>query len=218
MSREQIRRYWDDQADDYDTFPDHGLLDSDIRSAWKDLVRTWLPSTPSVVGDLACGTGTMTVLIAELGHQVHAVDLSGEMVARARAKTMPFGAAVTVEQGDAGDPGWERGGLDVVFARHILWTLPDPQAALERWAELLRPGGRMVLIEGRWGLEAAGDKPDLPWRAGVPSDELAEVVRGLVGEPTVVKLTDTAYWGREIEHERYLLVADLAVGADGPRA
>jgi SAM-dependent methyltransferase len=210
MGTEQIRAYWDDFAAEYDTYPDHGLLDSDVRAAWKDLVRTWLPTRPGVVGDLACGTGTMSVLIAELGHQVRGVDLSGEMVALAQAKTAPFGAAVTIEQGDASDPQWEPGSLDVVFARHILWTLPDPQAALKRWADLLRPGGRIVLIEGRWGLESAKDKPDLPWSAGVPSEELAAAVRDLGGDPTVVQLSDAVYWGKEIEHERYLLVADLA--------
>jgi hypothetical protein len=41
----------------------------------------------------------------------------------------------------------------------------------------------------------------------VPSDELAEVVRELVGEPVVVQLRDSAYWGREVEHERYLVTA-----------
>ena len=219
MDTEQIRQYWDDAAPEYDTFVDHGLLDSDVRAAWKDLVRTWLPTTPSDVGDLACGTGTMSALLAELGHQVRGIDLSGEMVARARAKTAPFGGAVQIEQGDAGDPPWEEGSLDVVFARHILWTLPDPQDALRRWTRLLRPGGRMVLIEGRWGIEAAGEKPDLPWRAGVPSQELAAVVRDLVGEPTVVPLWDTVYWGKELEHERYLLTAtsSAAVGAGSPR-
>jgi len=213
VSSEQIRQYWDQQADDYDAAPDHGLLDSDVRSGWKDLVRMWLPSRQSLVGDLACGTGTMSVLIAELGHHVRGIDLSDQMVARARAKAAPFGAAITVEQGDAGDPPWEPASLDVVFARHILWTLPDPRAALKRWVDLLRPGGRLILIEGRWGVEAAGDKPDLPWRAGVPSAELAEVVRELVGEPTVVQLSDEAYWGRAIEHERYLLTAALDEGS-----
>ena len=210
MDTEEIRRYWDDQAAEYDTYADHGLLDSDTRSAWKDLLRTWLPTTPARIADLACGTGTMAVLMAELGHQVSGVDLSDEMVARARAKTAPFGAAVDICQGDAADPPLAAGAFDVVFARHILWTLPDPTEALRRWANLLRPGGRMVLVEGRWGIEAAEGKPDLPWRAGVPSDELAEVVRELVGEPVVVQLGDAVYWGKEIEHERYLLKADVA--------
>lgn len=206
-STDEIRRYWDDFAAEYDSYPDHGLLDSDIRSAWKDLLRTWLPTTPSLVADLACGTGTMSVLMAELGHQVHGVDLSAEMVRRARAKAAPFGAAIEVEQGDAGDPPFGPASVDVVFARHILWTLPDPAEALRRWAALLRPGGRMVLVEGRWGLEAAAGTPALPWSAGVPSEELAAVVGELVGECTVVQLTDSVFWGKEIDHERYLLRA-----------
>ncbi|GAA2169037.1 class I SAM-dependent methyltransferase [Pedococcus bigeumensis] len=206
-STDEIRRYWDDFAAEYDSYPDHGLLDSDTRSAWKDLLRTWLPTTSSEVADLACGTGTMSVLMAELGHRVRGVDLSAEMVRLARAKAAPFGAAVEVQQGDAGDPPFEPASVDVVFARHILWTLPDPTAALRRWAALLRPGGRMVLVEGRWGLESAAGKPALPWSAGVPSEELAAVVKELVGEPVVVQLTDSVYWGKDIEHERYLLRA-----------
>jgi SAM-dependent methyltransferase len=208
---DQIRQYWDDFAADYDSYPDHGLLDSDIRAAWKDLLRTWLPTRPSEVVDLACGTGTMSALIAELGHQVRGIDLSGEMVALARAKTAPFGAAVDVVQSDAADPPFTAGSVDVVFARHILWTLPEPAAALRRWAGLLRPGGRMVLVEGRWGLEAAGDKPDVPWRAGVPSDELALALRDLGLEPAVVQLSDSVFWGRQIEHERYLVHAAAPV-------
>lgn len=206
-STDVIRRYWDDFAAEYDTYPDHGLLDSDIRAAWKDLLRTWLPTTPSLVADLACGTGTMSVLMAEMGHQVRGIDLSPEMVRRAVAKAAPFGSAIEIAAADASEPPFEPGSFDVVFARHILWTLPDPTEALRRWATLLRPGGRLVLVEGRWGLEAADDKPDLPWRAGVPSDELAALVGELVGEPVVVQLTDTVFWGREIEHERYLLRA-----------
>jgi ubiquinone/menaquinone biosynthesis C-methylase UbiE len=205
METDEIRRYWDDSAAEYDTYPDHGLLDSDLRSAWKDLLRTWLPARPGLVADLACGTGTMAALMAELGHEVRGIDLSGEMVARARAKTAPFGAAVEIVQADASEPPLEPGTFDAVFARHILWTLPDPAAALARWATLLRPGGRMVLVEGRWGIEGPGEGPPLRWRSGVPSEELAEVVTELVGPVHIVPLSDSVYWGREIEDERYLL-------------
>lgn len=214
--RDAIRAYWDDFAADYDTAPDHGLLDSDIRAAWKDLLRTWLPTQPSVVADLACGTGTMSVLAAELGHQVCGIDLSGEMVARARAKTAPFGAAVQIDQADVSEPPFGPASVDVVLARHILWTLPDPATALSRWARLLRPGGRLVLIEGRWGIEAAEGRPEAVWRAGVPSDELALAVRDLGLEPVVVQLTDQAYWGREVEHERYLLRGQAPLDAAVP--
>jgi ubiquinone/menaquinone biosynthesis C-methylase UbiE len=204
---EEITAYWDEFAAEYDSYPDHGLLDADMRAAWKDLLRMWLPTTPSTVADLACGTGTLSVLAAELGHQVRGVDLSPEMVALARAKAAPFGAAVEMSTGDAGAPPLPAASVDVVLARHILWTLPDPRGALACWAGLLRTGGRLVLIEGRWGLRPAQDAPEMPWRAGVPSEELAEVVRALGGEPRIVQLSDAVFWGRDIEHERYLLVA-----------
>jgi SAM-dependent methyltransferase len=204
---DEIRQYWDEAAADYDSYPDHGLLDSDTRGAWKDLLRTWLPTRPGRVADLGCGTGTLSVLLAELGHEVRAVDLSGEMVARARAKTAPFGAAVEVVEGDAADPPFQPGTFDGVLARHVLWALPDPTAALTRWAELLRPGGRLVLVEGRWGTPDPDPGPSRAWRAGVPSEELAAAVRDLVGPATVVPLGDARYWGREVDDERYLLTA-----------
>ncbi|WP_368406419.1 methyltransferase domain-containing protein, partial [Streptomyces sp. CC77] len=37
----------------------------------------------------------------------------------------------------------------VVVVRHLVWALPDPVAALRTWVRLLRPGGRLVLVEGR---------------------------------------------------------------------
>ena len=55
----------------------------------------------------------------------------------------------------------------------------------------------------------AGGRRRQAARSGVPSEELAQVVSDLVGPTTVVQLSDAVYWGREIEHERYLLSAVL---------
>ena len=37
----------------------------------------------------------------------------------------------------------------------MVWTLPDPVAALTAWCDAVRPGGRLVLLEGSWGGEGA---------------------------------------------------------------
>jgi len=42
------------------------------------------------------------------------------------------------------------GPFDAVVERHLLWTLPDPGAALAAWRQAV-PAGRLVLIEGTWG-------------------------------------------------------------------
>ncbi|XVX21517.1 class I SAM-dependent methyltransferase [Actinomycetota bacterium] len=209
---ELIQRYWDDYAEGFDAAPDHGLLDPDIRGAWKELLRAWLPIEPGLVADLACGTGSLAVLAAELGHHVLGVDFSPEMVARAQAKTVHFGGAVRIAQGDVTQPAIEDGSLDAVLARHILWTLPDPHAAIATWVRLLRPGGRLLLIEGQWepsDPEAVSDDvypaDALPWGGGVPEVELRAAVEPLLADVLTIPLTDPLLWGREITDRRYLL-------------
>jgi ubiquinone/menaquinone biosynthesis C-methylase UbiE len=209
---DEIADYWNDYADAYDDEPDHGLGDLATREAWRGLLESWLPAQPSDVADLACGTGSLTALVAGLGHRVAGVDLAGNMVERARAKTLDVVGQVTFTLGDVSDPPIEPASVDVVLARHILWTLPDPQAALARWCSLLRPGGRFLLVEGRWwsvGDEGYSDAGRMPWAGGVRAVDLVAAIEPLVRQVRVVPLTDPVLWGREIADERYLLVADL---------
>ena len=51
---------------------------------------------------------------------------------------------------DAAAPRLAPASYDVVLARHVVWALPDPAAALRAWVDLLAPGGRLVLVEGFW--------------------------------------------------------------------
>ena len=209
---DEIAGYWNAYADAYDVEPDHGLGDPSTREAWRALLERWLPAGPSDVADLACGTGSLTVLVASLGHSVVGVDLAGAMVERARAKTEAFGERVTIKQGDVCLPPIDPVSLDVVLARHILWTLPDPPAALARWCSLLRPGGRFLLVEGRWwsvGDEDYNDEAGMPWAGGVRAVDLEATLQPLVQRIEVVPLTDPVLWGKQIVDERFLLVADI---------
>lgn len=190
------RQYWNDAADRFDEEPDHGLRDPEVRDAWAIRLRSWLPGTPSDVLDLGCGTGSLALLATEQGHRVTAVDLSERMAALARGKLAGTGARVLV--GDAARPPVGPGGFDVVLVRHVLWTLPDPAEVLRHWTGLLRPGGRLVLVEGRWG----GISP-----AGITADALAGLAGPLGGRLLIEQLGhDTALWGREVGDERYAAV------------
>jgi len=188
------RSYWDAEAARFDEEPDHGLRDSDTRAAWRALLTRHLPVPPADVLDLGCGTGTLTVLLAQDGHHVHGVDLAPAMVAAARAKVAAAGVAAIVQEGDAANPPGDPAAYDVVLSRHVLWALPDPGAAVGRWARVVRPGGRLVLVEGRWwtggGLTAVESR-----RLATP--HLADIV--------VEPLTDPLLWGGPISDERYLL-------------
>lgn len=209
-ANDEIAGYWNDYAEAYDAEPDHGLADPLTREAWRVLLERWLPRRSCDVADLACGTGSLTALVATLGHSVLGVDLAGNMVERARAKTDELGERVTIRQGDVSAPPIDPASVDVILARHILWTLPDPQAALVRWRSLLRPGGRFLLIEGRWwsvGDQGYNNEAGMPWAGGVRAVDLALALEPLVQRVEVVPLTDAVFWGKKIADERYLMVA-----------
>lgn len=195
MASTQVGDYWDQQAGTFDAEPDHGLGDPVVRAAWADLLLPLVPRR-SRVADLGSGTGSLSVLLAQAGHAVTGVDLAPRMVAAARAKAAAARVPAAFAVGDAGVPPVAEASFDVVLVRHVLWALPDPDDAVRRWVRLLAPGGRLVLVEGRW------------WTGGgLPAERTRELVLGHRAEAEVVPLPDPALWGGPIEDERYLLVS-----------
>ncbi|AIV37302.1 class I SAM-dependent methyltransferase [Streptomyces sp. R1] len=188
---------WDALAASFDDEPDHGLRDAGVRRAWAARLASWLPERPGDVLDLGCGTGSLSLLAAERGHRVTGVDLSPAMVERARAKLA--GRDAVFLTGDAAAPPVGEQRFDAVLVRHVLWTLPDPGRALRHWRQLLRPGGRLVLVEGVWGSVAP---------VGIPAGRLTALLAPLAGQARVERLSDDpSLWGREVTDERYAVVA-----------
>jgi ubiquinone/menaquinone biosynthesis C-methylase UbiE len=213
-----VREFWAGRAEKYDDEVDHGLRDASAREAWRACLADWLPSEPATVLDLGCGTGSLARLALEAGHRVMGVDLAPSMVALAEQKCAEqvAGGQARFLVGDAAVPPVGAETFDVVLARHLLWTLPDPHAVLARWVGLVRPGGRLVLVEGRWW--SAGDltpyaqgAADLPWQGGVRAEDLVAALDPLVERLEVHCLgDDDALWGRHVEDERYAVVARTA--------
>jgi SAM-dependent methyltransferase len=200
--------YWDTAADSFDQEADHGLRDRQTRSAWARLLRSWLPAPPAAVLDLGCGTGSLALLLTQHGHHVLGIDLSTRMAQLAHAKLATAGVDAQVLVGDAGDPPVHGQTFDVVLARHLLWTLPAPDSALRRWVELLRPGGRLVLVEGRWAAQPYAAGADaMPWTGGVTAEVLTAALRPMVSSFRVEPLTDSVLWGHAITDERYAIIA-----------
>jgi ubiquinone/menaquinone biosynthesis C-methylase UbiE len=181
---------WDAEAAAFDEPADHGLRDPAVRRAWRELLLELLPPVPARVADLGCGTGTLSALLAEEGYAVTGVDFSPEMIARARRKA----PSVEFVEADASAPPLEGSSYDVVLSRHVLWAMPDPAAALARWADLLRDDGRLVLVEGSWSTGA-----------GLTGAETLALVESLGRTATLRPLTDPAYWGRTTGDERYVV-------------
>jgi SAM-dependent methyltransferase len=97
------------------------------------------------------GTGFLALLFAELGHTVTGIDLAPRMLDRARQKAEQANRQVDFRVGNAIAVDESDETFDLVVARHLIWTLPVPEDGVSEWLRVLRRGGRLALIEGKWG-------------------------------------------------------------------
>ncbi|HEY6679972.1 MAG TPA: class I SAM-dependent methyltransferase, partial [Actinomycetota bacterium] len=96
-----IRDWWDADAHHYDRSVGHAISDPVEAAAWRAALRRFLPAPPSRVLDVGAGTGSLSLLAAELGHEVTALDLSEGMLDRARRKAEERGSAISFVVGAA---------------------------------------------------------------------------------------------------------------------
>jgi len=156
-AQQRITACWNTASKSYDATPGHGIMSDAERIAWTNTLSEALPPPPADVLDVGTGTGFMAFRAHELGHRVHGIDLSEEMLGGARNAARDSAGAPQFAIGDAIMPDFAPASFDAVMNRHLLWTLTDPERALHNWRELLRPGGRLIVIDGIWGND---DKKD----------------------------------------------------------
>ncbi|WP_323172540.1 class I SAM-dependent methyltransferase [Natrialba sp. PRR66] len=210
-----VQTYWNDRAETYDDDSHHAIHDTEQREAWLSVLRTLTGEPPQQILDLGCGTGVISLLLAELGHDVTGVDVSTEMLERAKEKARQAEVSPEFYAGDAEDLDEPENEFDLVTGRHLIWTLPTPASAIQEWQRVVRPGGHIALIEGHWdfpepfeGYEAIHD--DLPLYDGRPPAELAAFLaeHGLEAveyEP----LMDSVLWGDEPNYDQYIAVGTV---------
>ena len=125
------------------------------------LVQLLAPVPGERALDLGCGTGAATLPLARAvgpTGRVTAVDVADGMIAQLdRVLQLHQLGRVSTRRADAGDPDPDWGSFDIVAASLVLFFLPDPQRALQRWAARLAAGGRL-------GISTFGDQ-DPVWKA-----------------------------------------------------
>jgi SAM-dependent methyltransferase len=187
----KITEMWDRASERYDTHVGHGMNNDREKAAWRSALLALLPPAPADVLDVGTGTGVIALQLADLGYAVRGVDLSEKMLSHARRKMSESGADVHFEIGNAMEPPGAPESVDVVFSRHVIHMLTNPARALENWFRLLRPGGRVVIIDGLWGQDPE-DRIDDDVQASLPlrgSDATVDDVRRLVEDAAFVDAT-----------------------------
>lgn len=106
----------------------------------------------SEVLDVGCGTGTLLLAAAERvrpSGELHGIDPAPEMIAHARAKAAAQGAELRLREGSADVLPYPDASFDVVLCTMVMHHLPETlrQRAVEEMTRVLRPGGRVVIVD-----------------------------------------------------------------------
>jgi ubiquinone/menaquinone biosynthesis C-methylase UbiE len=99
-----------------------------------------------VVGDLGCGTGLSAVALAPCVARVIAVDESGPMLDEARRRVASF-ANVDLREGHIESLPIDDGTVDVALLFLVAHFIADPAQAMREVARVLKPGGRVVIVD-----------------------------------------------------------------------
>jgi ubiquinone/menaquinone biosynthesis C-methylase UbiE len=95
--------------------------------------------------ELGCGTGVFLERVAPCGARIVGLDLSPELLAKARARLGDV-ASVSLQRGNAEALPFATASFDVVYGSSVLHHL-DLDRALQEVFRVLRPGGRCVFAE-----------------------------------------------------------------------
>jgi ArsR family transcriptional regulator len=140
------------------------------------LDETW------TVGDLGCGTGQLSAAVAPFVRRVIAVDQSRPMLAAARKRLSGLDN-VELRSGDLEGLPIDDAELDAAIVFLVLHYVPEPARALREVQRVLRPGGRLLLVDM------------LPHERGEYREQMGHVWQGFTSEAVSRWVDETGFEG-----------------------
>ena len=167
------------------------------------LINTARIANGNTCVDFGSGTGIFALPMAELvgaEGRVYAIDNSVEMLAHIRAKNPPTN--LTLLHGNAERTGLNSHIADICLLAFILHEIKEPSSLIAEASRLLKPDGRLVIVE--WKAEL--DTPGPPRRTRISKEQIVQLFRqnGL----TLASYMD---WS----HNHYVAVGNAKVAATG---
>lgn len=140
----RVQQYWSARAKDFGLVRKNELND-DISRRWLAEILRRLPKDKQLnILDVGTGTGYFAILLARQGYSVTGIDITQVMLEEARRQSESFGVAAEFLEMDAQALTFPDDAYDVVIARNLIWTLPEPQRAYREWVRVLKPGGVLL--------------------------------------------------------------------------
>lgn len=162
--KEIIKEHWSKRADSYNSYVRCHLYSKREKNACQEMFIGTLGKEKLKILDVGTGPGLIALLLAEIGHDVTGIDISEEMLKKAIENAKNLNIPAKFMQGDAEDLPFESESFDAVVNRALLWTLPNPEKAIVQWKRILKPNGKLVIIDGSWYLNIDSSLKKKVWR------------------------------------------------------
>jgi ubiquinone/menaquinone biosynthesis C-methylase UbiE len=180
--KQNVAAHWGKRAAHFDQDFGHSIATPAERAAWDRVFELAVGGRSGLAAlDIGCGTGFLSLELAGRGHSVTGIDFAPEMLALAKEKAAGAKAAIRFEHADAENLGFAAASFDLVINRHVLWTLPHPEAAISEWIRVLRPGGRLAVIDGQ-SLVAPGEEQAASARRSAEYGPIGDQLPFLMGK------------------------------------
>jgi len=102
---------------------------------------------PGRVLEAGVGTG-MALPLYDRRHEIHGIDLSPEMLAKARARVARkrLDNVASIQEMDAGNLAFPARHFDTVIAMYVMTVVPDPEKVMAEFVRVSRPGASLIVI------------------------------------------------------------------------
>jgi demethylmenaquinone methyltransferase / 2-methoxy-6-polyprenyl-1,4-benzoquinol methylase len=158
------------------------VMTAGLHHRWRERAADLARVDPgSRVLDVATGTGDLAIELARRvapGGEVVGSDFSEAMLARARRKPQPAGAELRFEWGDALELPFADGSFDAATVGFGARNFSDLQRGLEEMVRVVRPGGRVVVLEF-----TSPTRPPLSIFYSLWFDRIVPLLGRLAGDP-----------------------------------
>lgn len=148
--------YWSNRASGY-SMVNKSELNTKQHQVWGDLLEEKITRQYPArckeeisVLDVGTGPGFFSILLAEMGYQVTAIDYTEEMLKEAVKNAGIWNEKISFRQMNAEKLEFKQDSFDVLVSRNVTWNLPHPEQAYKEWNRVLKPDGLMLVFDANW--------------------------------------------------------------------
>src|SRR3954471_17750910 len=203
LSEPQVQAMFDRIASVYDLM--NSVMTAGLHHRWRSRAADLANVGPGEqVLDVATGTGDLALELERRvapGGEVVGSDFSERMLELARAKA----PSIRFEQGNALDLPYEEGSFDAATVGFGARNFSDLPQGLREMARVVRPGGRVVILE-----ITTPERPPLSWFFRLWFDRLVPMLGRFAGDPEAYSYLPSSV--RRFPNARGLGAAMAAVG------